>query len=175
MVPCHTYIIFLFFFFGGSGKPLFSLVNFRFFGANFSGTNLFDLCYEISKKSVAVVVFFCRTKNNMLCCCRNSSSKNFTSTVIVLWPNYYHCWKNALLTGFCWSTYVRMPSGVIALCMFVSCLTHTIIITEHSSYQVYSFADSTPKCRVPCNIIREISLLRKLDHPNIVKLGHQRR
>jgi serine/threonine protein kinase len=32
------------------------------------------------------------------------------------------------------------------------------------------FADSTPEGGVPCNVIREISLLRELDHPNIVKL-----
>jgi len=32
------------------------------------------------------------------------------------------------------------------------------------------FADSTPEGGVPCNVIREISLLRELDHTNVVKL-----
>ena len=32
------------------------------------------------------------------------------------------------------------------------------------------FADSTPEGGVPCNVIREISLLRELDHVNVVKL-----
>jgi serine/threonine protein kinase len=32
------------------------------------------------------------------------------------------------------------------------------------------FADSTPEGGVPCNVIREISLLKELNHPNIVKL-----
>jgi serine/threonine protein kinase len=32
------------------------------------------------------------------------------------------------------------------------------------------FGDSTPEGGVPCNVIREISLLRELDHVNVVKL-----
>ena len=32
------------------------------------------------------------------------------------------------------------------------------------------FADSTPEGGVPCNVIREISLLRELDHTNVVQL-----
>ena len=32
------------------------------------------------------------------------------------------------------------------------------------------FSDSTPEGGVPCNVIREVSLLRELDHANVVKL-----